>query len=161
MVQQGTCALGAVQLVVSWRMLTTFYVVLRRSGVSDRDARLACDALAGAAAHGPSATPPLLLLGGTGLLPMVDNEDASVAEVAFIGAADLLVSYDLGDFEAGPRSRLPTQRLLSDGRGGPGAILVQDALRGDLLAVIPDLAIGWLRGQVAPPTLLRTSNTTA
>lgn len=82
---------------------------------------------------------------------MADQEDAGVLETALAARADLLVSYDLGDFEAGPRSRLPTRRLLSDERGRPSALLLQDPLRGDLLVAAPDLAVGWLRGQTVPP----------
>lgn len=153
----GSCAFGLVQLVISWRMLTTLRAVLVRFDSWDERVRSTCDLLANVAEAGPLSQPPLLVLGGTGLLPMADQEDAGVLETALAGRADLLVSYDLGDFEAGSRSRLLTQRLLSDGRGRPAALLVQDSLRGDLLVASPDLAVGWLRGETVPPAgLVRT-----
>ena len=152
MVRDRLCALGPVQMVVSWRMLTTLRIVLQRDfQVSDEAARAICDLLAAAAEFGPLNTPPLLTLGGTGLPPMQDAEDAGVAETALTGGAHLLVTHDLDDFEAGPKSRLPTRRLLSRSNGKAGALLICDAAKGNLLAAIPALEIGWLRGQTKPP----------
>lgn len=151
MIEAGSCALGPVQLVVSWRMLTTLHIVLVRLGVTKEQASSVCDLLAEVAGAGPLGQPPSVVLSGTGLLPLADAEDVGVLETAFAGRADLLVSYDLGDFEAGPRSRLPTRRLLSDQRGRPAALLIQDPLRGDLLVAAPNLAVGWLRSQTVPP----------
>lgn len=147
----GSCALGPVQLVISWRMLTTLRAVLLRLGLADERVASICDLLADVAEAGPLGQPPSVILGGTGLLPMADQEDAGVLETAFAGKADLLVSYDLGDFEAGPRSCLLTERLLSDRKGRPTVLLLQDRLRGGLLAASPELAIGWLCGETIPP----------
>ena len=83
--------------------------------------------------------------------PMQDAEDAGVAETALTGGAHLLVTHDMDDFEAGPKSRLPTRRLLSRSNGKAGALLICDAAKGNLLAAIPALEIGWLRGQTKPP----------
>ena len=75
---------------------------------------------------------------------MQDAEDAGVAETALTGGAHLLVTHDLDDFEAGPKSRLRTRRLLSRPDGKAAALLIGDAAKGNLLAAIPAVAIGWL-----------------
>jgi len=40
---------------------------------------------------------------------------------------------------------------LSRPDGKAGALLICDAAKGNLLAAIPALEIGWLRGQTKPP----------
>src|SRR5208283_4980755 len=98
--RNGWCALGPVQMVVSWRMLTTLHIILQREfHIPDDEAWAICKLLAAAAEFGPLNAAPSLILGGTGLLPMQDSEDIGVAETALVGGADLLVTHDLGDFD--------------------------------------------------------------
>jgi hypothetical protein len=151
LVRAGHCALGPVRLVISWRMLTTLGLALRNLGLSREEAE-GVARLTGSLAAGGAATPaPHLVLGGTGLLPMRDGEDAGVVETALAGAADILVTHDLGDFERGSRSWLRTERLATRARGGPAAIIIHHGTDAGLAAAVPDLAIGWLLGQTVPP----------
>jgi predicted nucleic acid-binding protein len=151
-VRSGNCAIGPVQLIVSWRMLTTLNIVLRtRFGWTDYHAIAACDAITDMASEGPASASPYLLLGGTGVIPVLDGEDGGVLDTALAAQADLLVTHDLDDFERGGKSKLATRRLVSKPNGGPAAILIDDPIRGLLPASIPAIAIGWLSGQANTP----------
>jgi hypothetical protein len=67
MIADRRCALGTIQLVVSWRMLTTLQVILRRDfALGPAEAEAVADALAAFAEAGPDPTPPALILGGSG-----------------------------------------------------------------------------------------------
>ncbi len=155
MVEDGACALGPVQLVVSWRMLTTLGVILERDFQVDRTwTDAVCQAIAAMAEAGPHGLSPSLVLGGTGLLPMTDREDGSVAEAAMAGNADLFLTHDIDDFEAGPKSKLSTMRIQTGRHRNAEVIMLSDPLRSDLLIATPKAAIGWLRGQTAAPVNL-------
>lgn len=98
-VRRGECPLGPTQLVVSWGMLTRLRKVFEDDWRVDRslvDPLIA--AIAGYARLGPAGVAPYLLLGGTGLMPLRDSEDAHVLETAVAGAADILVTRNFRDF---------------------------------------------------------------
>jgi predicted nucleic acid-binding protein len=151
-VRNSECALGSVQMVVSWRMLTTLHIVLHRNLlIPDEQAWATCEMFAAVAEFGPLRVSPSIVLGGTGVLPMKDPEDIGVADAALALSADLLVTHDLDDFEAGSKANLSTERLQSKPNGKPAVLIIRDPARGDLLAAIPDVAIAWLRGETIPP----------
>lgn len=98
-VRSGYCTLGPVQLVVSWGMLDRLRKVWEDDwGISRADADPLLAAIAGYAALGPDAEPPHLTLGGTGLVPLRDTEDAHVLDVAVASRSDLLVTSNFKDF---------------------------------------------------------------
>lgn len=125
----GRCVLGPVQLVVSFGMLDRFEDVLVRAlGVDPEAARERRDLVAAFASLGPVGRPSLTL-GGTGTVPMIDAEDAHVADTALAGRADWLVTANLRDFVEPSRARLRARRLTDhvaviDGTGGTGRLLV-------------------------------------
>ncbi len=97
--RSGACPLGPVQLIVSWGMLDR----LRKLFVDDwRVDRATTDEIIEAIvryAHvGPNTTGPLLALGGTGLLPLRDTEDAHVLDTAIAGDTDILATANFKDF---------------------------------------------------------------
>jgi predicted nucleic acid-binding protein len=98
-VRRGECALGPVQLIVSWGMLNRLRKVLEDDlGVPRLEADHFLAAIAGFATLGPASEPPHLTLGGTGLIPLRDAEDAHVLDVAVAGRADLLITTNFRDF---------------------------------------------------------------
>jgi hypothetical protein len=138
----GACPLGPVQLIVSWGMLDR----LRKVFVADWQVDPATTdeiitSIVRYAHLGPHATGPQLALGGTGLLPLTDSEDAHVLDTAIAGEADILATANLKDF-------LP-----------PGAeVLVPDRLasfahpKGRLLIAHPFNMRAWfIAGRIALP----------
>ena len=81
----------------------------------------------------------------------MDTEDIGVAETAFIGGADLFITADLDDFEFGPRSALNTKRLSAKPNGRPKSLVMEDPAGRVVVAVVPELAVGWLLGQTPLP----------
>lgn len=55
-------------------------------------------AIAQYAARGPVGAEPYLLLGGTGTLPLRDEEDAHVLDVALSGGAHIIATMNFADF---------------------------------------------------------------
>ena len=93
-VRQGSCALGEVQLIISWGMLNRLQKVLKKNlQVSDVVANLYIDAIQGYAQLNPQLT-----LGGTGIIPLQDTEDVHVLETALAGRANVLVTANFKDF---------------------------------------------------------------
>ncbi|HST61910.1 MAG TPA: PIN domain-containing protein [Longimicrobium sp.] len=98
-VRRGESALGPIQLVISWGMLDRLRKVWEEKWSIPRvEADALLSAIAGYAALGPDLEPPHLMLGGTGLIPLRDTEDAHVLDVAVAGRADLLVTSNFKDF---------------------------------------------------------------
>lgn len=149
----GDCALGPIQIVASWRMLDTLRHVLVRLG---RDAIAASDyvrEIVDVATFGPIGLPPHLVLGGAGVLPLRDTEDAAVLDVAVAVGADLLVTFDMADFAPGPRSRLTAQVMARHGRR-PAVLSVALPDRPDLIIATPQRAADWLSGGARPRGVL-------
>ena len=93
-VRSGFCSLGNVELVISWGMLERLEKVLIHDLKVEPDvARLYLDAIIGFAQLAPQLT-----LGGTGILPLDDVEDAHVLETAIAARADILVTANFKDF---------------------------------------------------------------
>lgn len=112
-VGQTTTPLGPAQLVLSIGVLNRLRSVLRdRLGISPTTVEVYVNALAGYARRGPSRRSPLLVLGGTGVLPVPDREDAHVLETAVAGRADLLVTADMDDFDFSDTVVLEERRVL-------------------------------------------------
>jgi PIN domain len=97
--KQGSCTLGPVQLVISWGMLNRLRLVLEKDlNIPQSDADLYIDAIRGYAELGASGTSPQLCLGGTGVIPLQDSEDAHVLETALAGRATVIVTANFKDF---------------------------------------------------------------
>jgi predicted nucleic acid-binding protein len=97
--RRGESPLGPLQLVVSWSMLTRLGSALRRKHeLSPQTVEAALSAISLISRMGPDPAPPQLLLGGTGVIPLHDEEDGHVLDVAVAGRADLLVTTNFADF---------------------------------------------------------------
>jgi hypothetical protein len=141
--RQGYCPLGPFQLIASWRMLDMLRHVLVRLGHdSERAAGFVADVTAMTRA-GPLAWSPHLVLGGTGVMPLRDAEDAAVLEVAVAAGADLLVTFNMVDFAPGPRARMSARVIARQGnRTAAVAKTLPD--RPDLIIATPPRAVDWL-----------------
>lgn len=95
----GQCALGPTRLIVSWTMLTRLETVLVRAlHVSPASARRYLAPIASAASADPTGGGPYVLLGGSGLVPLHDDEDGRVLEAAVAGRADVVATGNMADF---------------------------------------------------------------
>jgi predicted nucleic acid-binding protein len=96
---RGVCALGATQMVISWAMLSRLEKVLVAGLEMDpTDARGYVEHIARIATAAPGGSAPYLVLGGTGMVPLHDEEDAGVLETAVAGRADILATGNFSDF---------------------------------------------------------------
>lgn len=112
-VARATTPLGRLQLVVSVGMLNRLRSVLEgRLGVTATTVEAYMGALSRTARYGPGGQSPFLVLGGTGVLPMPDREDAHVLETAIAGRADLLATADMADFDFSDSIVLEEGRVL-------------------------------------------------
>lgn len=124
-----------VQLVVSWGMLTRLRKVFEVDwGVSRQTVDTVIEAIAGYAHLGPLGMAPHLTLGGTGLMPMRDEEDAHMVETALAGGSHLLVTANFDDF-IGSKSR-----VLEEGK-----IAVVGTAAARLVVAHPYRAVAWMR----------------
>lgn len=99
MVRQGYCLSSPVQLVISWGMLNRLLKVLVQDlQVSTQTADLYISTIAAYARLGAMGTNPQLTLGGTGVIPIRDTEDAHVLETAIAGKANILITANFKDF---------------------------------------------------------------
>jgi predicted nucleic acid-binding protein len=99
MVRQGSCLSLPVQLVISWGMLNRLQKVLVQDlNVSTQTAELYISTIAAYARLGAMGASPQLTLGGTGVIPIRDTEDAHVLETTIAGRANLLITANFKDF---------------------------------------------------------------
>jgi predicted nucleic acid-binding protein len=99
MVRQGSCLSLPVQLVISWGMLNRLQKVLVQDlNVSTQTAELYISTIAAYARLGAMGASPQLTLGGTGVIPIRDTEDAHVLETTIAGNANLLITANFKDF---------------------------------------------------------------
>jgi predicted nucleic acid-binding protein len=138
----GACSLGPVQLIVSWGMLDRLRKVFTADWKVDRvttDEMI--ELIASYARLGPDAGGPQLVLGGTGLLPLADTEDAHVLDTAVAGRADILATANLRDFL--PRG----VEMLA-----PARLARFDHPKGRLLIAHPSMVREWLiAGRIEAP----------
>jgi hypothetical protein len=88
-----------VQLIISWGMINRLRkVYVQDLGISSNIAETLLSAIVGYAAVGPSGISPTLTLGGTGIVPLTDTEDAHVLETCLAGQAHILVTANFKDF---------------------------------------------------------------
>jgi predicted nucleic acid-binding protein len=93
-VRSGSCPIGAVNLIVSLGMLDELNsVIVDHLGLGPEKALAYTSAIEEYAKLGMQLT-----LGGTGVLPMKDTEDAHVLETAIAGKADFIVTANFKDF---------------------------------------------------------------
>jgi PIN domain len=134
-VRRGECALGLTQLVISWGMLTRLRKVLVDDWEVDPSLAEAYTAvITGYARLGPAGVAPYLLLGGTGVMPLRDSEDAHVLEVAMAGLTDVLVTRNFGDF-----TNYRTDVLV------PGRVALHHGVGHDVVIADPRDMLTWVR----------------
>jgi predicted nucleic acid-binding protein len=99
MVRQRSCLSSPVQLVISWGMLNRLLKVLVQDlKVSTQTAELYTSTIAAYARLGAMGASPQLTLGGTGVIPLRDTEDAHVMETVIAGRANILITANFKDF---------------------------------------------------------------
>lgn len=139
-VRAGGIAGIPVQMVVSWGMLARLRKVFETDwGISRATVDTVIEAIAGYARLGPAGTAPHLVLGGTGLMPVRDEEDAHVLDTAVAARAHLLVTANFDDFIAGK------SQVLEEGR-----ISLFETAATHLVIAHPYRAAAWLRQGVFP-----------
>lgn len=115
MMRDGRGPCGPLQLVVSWAMLDRLRKVFIENWRLPKeivDLFLADIRLL--AALGPDRLDPYLLLGGSGVAPVRDEEDRSVLEVAGAARAVLLVTSNFADFTAGAVILVPHRLAVAE-----------------------------------------------
>jgi PIN domain len=110
--RSGQSTLGPVQLIISWGMINR----LRKVYVQDLQipgaiADTLLGAVSGYASLGPAGMNPMLTLGGTGVVPLTDTEDAHVLETCIAGQAHILVTANFKDFLTGDMQVLEPNRI--------------------------------------------------
>lgn len=92
-IREGRYQSRQIQLVISWGMLNRLQQVLIRLGINTNDAAGYVDVIRTYGSLDPSLT-----LGGTGIIPLQDEEDQHVLETALAGKVDVLVTANFSDF---------------------------------------------------------------
>jgi len=87
-----------IQTVVSWGMLNRLRSVLAGLAVDNAIAEMLIDSIIRSATLGLESSAPHLVLGGTGVLAMHDEEDRHVLEVACAARAHVLVTSNFRHF---------------------------------------------------------------
>ena len=88
-----------VQLIVSWGMLDRLRkVFLHDWRIDQATTDRLIEAIGLYARLGPDANGPSLTLGGAGMLPLPDAEDAHVLDTAIAGDADIVATANIRDF---------------------------------------------------------------
>jgi len=128
-VRRGTSPLGPVQLVISWGMLNRLRKVLEADWRVDREVvDPFLDAIVAFARLGAAGTAPYLILGGTGVVPLRDPEDAHVLETAIAGRARILATANFDDFLAAGSEILRPNRLALHRAPGGEIVIAHPAL---------------------------------
>lgn len=92
--RERECSWGAVELVISWGMLNRLEKVLVKDlQVSPLKAQMYLRSIESYTLESPQLT-----LGGTGVVPLYDLEDAHVLETVIAGKAQVLVTANFRDF---------------------------------------------------------------
>lgn len=129
-----------VQLVISWGMLTRLRKVFELDWKLPRPTvDSVIETIAGYARLGPAGMAPHLTLGGTGLMPIRDQEDGHVVDTAIAGRAHLLVTANFDNFIAAK------SRVLE-----PAKVAILEAAGATLIVAHPYRAVSWLRQGVFP-----------
>jgi len=93
-VSSRKCRWGKVELVISWGMLNRLEKVLVKDlQVSTLNAQMYLRSI-----EDYTLSSPQLTLGGTGIIPLHDTEDAHVLETSVAGKAQILVTANFRDF---------------------------------------------------------------
>ncbi len=87
-----------VQMAISFKMIDTFRVVLRRNGLDATVVDDVAQALMNIMRYGPRRLDPYVVFGGTPDPALRDIEDGGVLATAFAARADLLITNNLVDF---------------------------------------------------------------
>lgn len=124
-----------IQLIISWGMLTRLRKVFEVDWIVSRATTdLVIETIAAYARLGAAGTAPSLTLGGTGLMPMRNQEDAHVLETALAGHAHLLVTGNFDDFV------MARSRIIE-----PKRIAIVGTAAAELVVAHPFVAVRWLR----------------
>jgi|GEM_PF-1118101 len=139
-VRVGQAGSIPVQLIISWGMLTRLRKVFEVDwNITRATTDLVIETIAAYTRLGAAGTAPSLTLGGTGLMPMRNQEDAHVLETALAGQAHLLVTGNFDDFV------MTRTRILE-----PKRIAIIRTAAAELIVAHPFVAVRWLRQGLFP-----------
>lgn len=100
-----------VQLIISWGMLNRLrQVLLYQLQISAPTVERFIDTITAYVQLGAMDSSPQLTLGGTGILPIQDTEDAHVFETAIAGRAQVIITANFKDFIAKDTTVVLSQR---------------------------------------------------
>lgn len=88
-----------VQMAISFKMIDTFRIVLRRNGFDPVAIDAVAQSLMSMMRSGPRQLDPYVVFGGTPDPSLRDIEDGDVLATAFAARADLLITSNLSDFD--------------------------------------------------------------
>ena len=118
-------------LIISWGMLNRLQKVLTQQlQLSPATITRYIDDIAALANY------PRLVLGGTGIIPIRDEEDAAVLETAIAGRADALITRNFADFVTSQDVRMLREREAARYEHPAHSLLI----------VQPFTAMSWIRG---------------
>ena len=121
-------------------MLTRLRKVLEVDwGVSRETVDPVIETIAGYAHMGASGISPHIVLGGTGLMPIRDEEDGHVLDTAIAGQAHLLVTANFDDFISAKSKILEPRKV--------GIVTTANAT---LVVAHPYRAVSWLQQNMFP-----------
>jgi hypothetical protein len=115
-------------------------VLVKTLGTNPDDAHAAIQDILQMTIRGPAREGPHLVLGGTGLVPLRDEEDAHVMDVALAGRADVLATANLADFSDYRTRTVVKGRVLAHATADRRRILIAH----------PDHVARWLRAGELP-----------
>lgn len=134
------------QLIISFEMIDTLEMVLRRLKYSEDRIKSYSGSIVDIVKYGPDALDPYLILGGEERFAMPDVEDAGVLATAVGAKADILVTDNLKDFTTKDASAVETQVVNTT----PSGRRTLQALRyeignADLIVAHPFDVMQWMR----------------
>lgn len=140
-------ALRPVQMVLSHAMLDTFARIACDKGFDPNAIMRAVAGYAGLMRHGPDAIDPYLVLGGTPIQTLDDEEDGGVLATAIASRSRIIVTNNIDDFKPAGCEVIPTSTVrLPDGSTRDlEAIIISHPSGHQVIAANPADFMRWLR----------------
>ncbi|MGO7040843.1 PIN domain-containing protein [Rhizobium acaciae] len=134
------------QLIISFEMIDTLEMVLRRLKFSEDRIKSYSGSIVDIMKYGPDALDPYLILGGEERFAMSDVEDAGVLAAAFGAKADILVTDNLKDFTTKDASAVETQMVETTSSGQRTLQALRYEIgNADLIVAHPFDVVQWMR----------------
>ena len=140
-------SLRPVQMVLSHAMLDTFARIARDQGFDPDAITRAVGGYADLMRHGPDAIDPYLVLGGTPIPTLSDEEDGGVLATAIASRARIIVTNNIKDFIPAGCEVIPTSTVqLPDGSTRDlSAVIIPHPSGHTVIAANPADFMRWLK----------------